>query len=231
MRASWINSTTHSNARGPVAGRSSPSSASRASGSPGSIWEVTHSTAPRLADPRGRLRLVRQGDELPAGHRAAPSVLPDRERDGPPDPREANGQAPVARPQLEPCISRVLWLLDVPIEDEQWSRLDPPQRRQRTLDGSSGSSSGRARCSHCWSCSRTSTGSTPRPRPSGQPGGEPAHGRVLLLVNYRPEYRHGWGARPTTGSSGSIPWPPESAEEFLDALLGNDTSSARSSGS
>jgi predicted ATPase len=36
---------------------------------------------------------------------------------------------------LEPALPALLWLLDVPIEEDQWQRLDPPQRRQRALDG------------------------------------------------------------------------------------------------
>src|SRR3990172_2203192 len=36
--------------------------------------------------------------------------------------------------QLDPCVTPILWLLDVPIEDESWERLDPPQRRQRILN-------------------------------------------------------------------------------------------------
>ena len=35
---------------------------------------------------------------------------------------------------LEAALPALLALLDVPVEDEQWTRLDPPQRRQRTLD-------------------------------------------------------------------------------------------------
>src|SRR5262249_4901586 len=36
---------------------------------------------------------------------------------------------------LEPSLPALLWLLDVPVEELQWQRLDPPQRRQQTLDG------------------------------------------------------------------------------------------------
>jgi AAA ATPase domain/Adenylate and Guanylate cyclase catalytic domain len=35
---------------------------------------------------------------------------------------------------FEPTVPAVLALLDVPVEDSQWQTLDPPQRRQRTLD-------------------------------------------------------------------------------------------------
>src|SRR2546428_1085318 len=36
---------------------------------------------------------------------------------------------------LEPFMAAFLWLLDVSTDDTQWERLDPPQRRQQTLDG------------------------------------------------------------------------------------------------
>ncbi len=35
---------------------------------------------------------------------------------------------------LEPLLPPLLALLDVPVEDPGWQNLDPPQRRQRTLD-------------------------------------------------------------------------------------------------
>src|SRR5262249_38239106 len=37
---------------------------------------------------------------------------------------------------LEPAVPAVLALFDVPAaDDETWTRLDPPQRRQRTMEG------------------------------------------------------------------------------------------------
>ena len=35
---------------------------------------------------------------------------------------------------LEPTLPALLALLDVPVDDAAWQALDPPQRRQRTLD-------------------------------------------------------------------------------------------------
>jgi tetratricopeptide (TPR) repeat protein len=46
--------------------------------------------------------------------------------------------------------------------------------------------------------------------------------RVLLLVNYRPEYQHAWGSKTYYTQLRIDPLPPESAEELLTALLGQD---------
>src|SRR4030095_8199522 len=50
--------------------------------------------------------------------------------------------------------------------------------------------------------------------------------RLLLLVNYRPEYQHGWGSKTYYTQLRLDPLPPVSAEEFLQALLGDDPSLA-----
>jgi len=46
--------------------------------------------------------------------------------------------------------------------------------------------------------------------------------RVLLLVNYRPEYQHGWGSKTYYTQLRLDPLPPASADAFLQALLGDD---------
>ncbi len=46
--------------------------------------------------------------------------------------------------------------------------------------------------------------------------------RILLLVNYRPEYRHGWGSKSYFSQLRIDPLQAESADELLQALLGND---------
>ena len=45
--------------------------------------------------------------------------------------------------------------------------------------------------------------------------------RVLLLVNYRPEYQHGWGSKTFYTQLRLDPLPEASAEAFLQALLGD----------
>jgi predicted ATPase len=46
--------------------------------------------------------------------------------------------------------------------------------------------------------------------------------RVLLLVNYRPEYRHEWGSRTYYTQLRLDPLGRESAEQMLDYLLGEE---------
>jgi predicted ATPase len=51
--------------------------------------------------------------------------------------------------------------------------------------------------------------------------GSLANARVLLLVNYRPEYRHEWGNRSYYTQLRLDPLGSESAQELLSALLGD----------
>jgi class 3 adenylate cyclase/tetratricopeptide (TPR) repeat protein len=48
--------------------------------------------------------------------------------------------------------------------------------------------------------------------------------RVLLLVNYRPEYSHGWGSKTYYRQVRVDPLPATSADELLVSLLGDDPS-------
>ena len=44
------------------------------------------------------------------------------------------GKIVILDESLKPLLPALLSLLDVPAQDEEWERLDPPYRRQRTLD-------------------------------------------------------------------------------------------------
>src|SRR5262249_19377951 len=44
--------------------------------------------------------------------------------------------------------------------------------------------------------------------------------RLLLLVNYRPEYQHGWGSKTFYTQLRLDPLPPAGADELLQALMG-----------
>jgi len=46
--------------------------------------------------------------------------------------------------------------------------------------------------------------------------------RVLLLVNYRPEYEHTWGSKTYYTQLRLDPLPPTGAQILLRALLGDD---------
>src|SRR5712692_5085048 len=54
-----------------------------------------------------------------------------------------------------------------------------------------------------------------------------ATARILLLVNYRPEYRHEWGTKTYYTQLHLAPFGRAEAEEFLDALLGAPAVGAR----
>jgi class 3 adenylate cyclase/tetratricopeptide (TPR) repeat protein len=112
------------------------------------------------------------------------------------------GQILTLDKSLQETIPALLSLLDALPEDSPFLQLDPPQRRQRTLDG----------------LKRTLLRES-----QVQPLLLPT-ARLLLLVNYRPEYQHAWGSKTYYTQLRLDPLPPERAEEFLQALLGNDLS-------
>jgi class 3 adenylate cyclase/tetratricopeptide (TPR) repeat protein len=128
---------------------------------------------------------------------------------------------------LGPMLPAIRSLLDVPVEDPAWHALEPPQRRQRTLDA----------CKHLllresqvqplllvfedlhWIDGETQAvldslvGSLPT-------------ARLLLLVNYRPEYQHQWGSKTYYQQVRLDPLSPESADELLQALVGDEPAPA-----
>jgi class 3 adenylate cyclase/tetratricopeptide (TPR) repeat protein len=124
---------------------------------------------------------------------------------------------------LRPALPAVLALLDVPVDDAEWQRLDPGQRRQRTLDAVRRLLLREAREQPLllifedlhWidGESQAVLDGLIESLPTG---------RLLLLVNYRPEYRHAWGGKTYYRQLRIDPLPPESADELLDALLGPD---------
>ena len=67
---------------------------------------------------------------------------------------------------LESYLAPLLWVLDVPVEDAEWKRLDPVQRRRRLLDGLCRLVLRESQRSPSYSSSRICTGSTARPKPS-----------------------------------------------------------------
>jgi len=124
---------------------------------------------------------------------------------------------------LEPTLPALLSLLDVPVEDPQWQALDPPKRRQRTLDACKRLLLRESQVQPLllvfedlhWIDTETQAllDTLLESLPTA---------RLLLLVNYRPEYQHTWGSKTYYTQLRIDPLPPESAEELLQALLGPD---------
>jgi class 3 adenylate cyclase len=124
---------------------------------------------------------------------------------------------------LEPLLTPLLALLDVPVDDAVWEGLDPPQCRQRTLDAVKRLLLRESQVQPLlvifedlhWIDSETQA------LLDGLIDSVPT-ARVLLLVNYRPEYQHAWGRKTYYLQLRIDPLPPESAEALLNALLGED---------
>src|SRR5262249_47953688 len=124
---------------------------------------------------------------------------------------------------LEPLLPPLLALLDVPVGDATWDSLDPPQRRQRTLEAVKRLLLRESQVQPLlvifedlhWIDAETQA------LLDGLIESLPT-ARVLLLVNYRPEYQHGWGSKTYYTQLRIDPLPPESASGLLTALLGGD---------
>jgi predicted ATPase/class 3 adenylate cyclase len=126
---------------------------------------------------------------------------------------------------LKPSLPAFLALLDVPVDDPQWQGLEPLQRKQRTLDAVKRLV---LRESHVqpllaifedlhWIDAETQA------LLDGLVESLPT-ARLLLLVNYRPEYQHRWGSKTYYTQLRLDPLPPETAQALLDTLLGVDPS-------
>ena len=125
---------------------------------------------------------------------------------------------------LEPTLPALLTLLDVPVQDSDWHMLDPAERRQRTLDG--------IKALWCREASEQPLllivedlhwvdSETQALLDNLVAVLESA--RVLVAVNYRPEYRHTWGKQPYYTEIRVDPLAAASSDQVLTALLGSDS--------
>jgi tetratricopeptide (TPR) repeat protein len=138
---------------------------------------------------------------------------------------KVTGQVLTLDPALQDTLPALLSLLDVLPEDSPFLTLDPPQRRQRTLDALKRVFLRESQEKPLllvfedlhWIDSETQAllNSLVESLPTA---------RLLLLVNYRPEYQHGWGSKTYYTQLRLDPLPPVSADALLQALLGDDAS-------
>jgi class 3 adenylate cyclase/tetratricopeptide (TPR) repeat protein len=122
---------------------------------------------------------------------------------------------------LETTLPAFLSLLDVSVEDPEWAKLDPAQRRRQTLDGLKRLLLRESQVQPVllvvedlhWIDGETQAWldllveSLPT-------------ARLLMLVNYRPEYTHGWSNKTYYQQVRLDALPATSAGELLEALLG-----------
>jgi predicted ATPase len=117
---------------------------------------------------------------------------------------------------LEPTLPALLALLEVPVEEQEWQVLDPSQRRRQTLEAVKRLLLRESQRQPLllvfedlhWIDSETQA------LLDGLVESLPT-ARLLLLVNYRPEYQHGWGSKTYYTQLRLDPLPPVSAGEFL----------------
>ena len=124
---------------------------------------------------------------------------------------------------LETILTPLLALLDLPVDEVDWDTLDPPQRRRRTLDALLRLLLRESQEQPLllvfedlhWIDAETQAllDSLIESLPTA---------RILLLVNYRPEYRHAWGSKSYYTQLRIDPLGQDGADELLDALLGHE---------
>ncbi len=189
------------------------------------VWEVTHShrTHGWLSVQASSVSYGKATPYLPVID-LLKGYLKIQDQDDPRAVREkVTGKLLTLDEALKPTVPAFLALLDVPVDDAAWSALDPPQRRQRTLDAVKRLLLRESQVQPLlvvledlhWVDGETQAvlDSLVESLPAA---------RMLLLVNYRPEYTHRWGSKTYYTQLRLDPLPPESAEALLDALVGAD---------
>jgi class 3 adenylate cyclase/tetratricopeptide (TPR) repeat protein len=133
--------------------------------------------------------------------------------------------------ELLPLWPALLALLDQPVEEPGWLALDATHRRNRTLDGIKRLLLRESGVQPLllvfedlhWIDSETQV------LLDSLVDGLPV-ARIVLLVNYRPEYRHDWGSKSYYTQVRVDSLAAESAHELLASLLGDDASLVAMSG-
>ena len=122
---------------------------------------------------------------------------------------------------VAPC----LWILDVPTDDSRWELLDPEQRRRRALEAVQQLLLLECRLHPVvivfedlhWIDAESQSFLDSLVIALGA-------ARLLLLVNYRPEYQHGWAGQSNYRLFRINGLAPDRAGELMNALLGTNPS-------
>ena len=188
------------------------------------FWEFTHSHRVRewLILESGSVSYGKATPYLPVIDLLKAYFQIDSRDDGRKIREKVTGKIITLDESLRPTLPAFLGLLDVPVDEPTWE-LDPSQRRQRTLDAVKRILLRESQLQPLmlvfedlhWIDNETQAllDSLVESLPTT---------RILLLVNYRPEYQHGWGRKTYYSQLRIDPLPRESAEELLHALLGDD---------
>jgi class 3 adenylate cyclase len=135
---------------------------------------------------------------------------------------KVTGQVVTLDPALQDTVPALLCLLDALPDDHPFLTLDPPQRRRRTLDALKHLVIRESQVQPLllvfedlhWIDAETQA--LLESLVEGLPTA-----RLLLLVNYRPEYQHGWGSKIYYTQLRLDPLAPTTAAEVLQTLLGD----------
>jgi class 3 adenylate cyclase/tetratricopeptide (TPR) repeat protein len=189
------------------------------------VWELTHShrTHGWLTLQAGSVSYGKATPYLPVID-LLKGYLQIADRDEPRAVREkVMGKLLALDRTLEAALPAFLALLDVPVEDRRWEAVDPPERRRRTLDAVRRLLLRESQVQPAlvvfedlhWVDAETQAvlDRLVESLPTA---------RLLLLVNYRPEYRHAWGGKTYYRQLRLDPLPPENATALLETLLGGD---------
>jgi class 3 adenylate cyclase/tetratricopeptide (TPR) repeat protein len=137
------------------------------------------------------------------------------------------GQVLTLDAALQDTVPALLALLDALPDASPFLQLDPPQRRQRTLAALNRVLLRESQVQPLllvfedlhWIDAETQALLNSLVESLST-------SRLLLLVNYRPEYQHGWGSKTFYTQLRLDPLRPASADALLRALLGDDASLA-----
>jgi len=127
--------------------------------------------------------------------------------------------------ELKPALPPLLTLFDVPVDESEWGALNQSQRHRFTIDAIKGLLLRESQAQPIvvmfedlhWLDRETQDflDSLVESLPSS---------RILLLTNFRPEYKHDWGGRTYYTQVRIDPLGSESSADLAQALMGDDPS-------